>query len=168
MALTTKKQAIHLTKEVLALRELNSRHPYQVKFDKSRWKDLALPIKSLEQLVDEVNEPLVSVKLRNFIALPVIHHMNLEFHNASKETDARVVDVTDEDYVLESFQDDVVKISYKFMICYANKHETEKAIRAEIRNAKPQSDPYRPIKSKVFNPNAPKMIQGQFTIMPGN
>ena len=152
--LTTKKQALHLVKEVLALQKPKGRVPYQVRFDKSSWRDIELPIQSLQTLAEEAGSS--PTKTRTFEALPVLHTLNLIHHGATKDQDTAMIDIADEEYQVESFEDDVLKISYSFMVRYTDKASTDRALKAAAK------------KKSTQNMWAPRIVSGQFTIMPGN
>ena len=163
---TTKLQAVHLHKELMSLRSIKGKVPYQVRIDGDSWRDMDLPADSIDVVAKEAGARFSDI-LR-FETLPMLHAVVLEHHKATKALDPKMFDIADEKYILESFDHDVVKISYEFTVMYAGKDDTERAIKArtklEARAVKQRMD----VSSMLVNNNVPRHVSGKITIMPGN
>ena len=126
-----------LLKELLALAEAKN-VAYQVKFGNYKWEDLELPISSLDKLHKELTTN-VSGKDADDLEwgdLAALHTKILDFHgvysDAKLNKSRGIFDAVDEDYEVESYKDDVLKINYKFTIRYENENKDPRDVKGTI------------------------------------
>jgi CRISPR/Cas system CSM-associated protein Csm4 (group 5 of RAMP superfamily) len=135
------------------------RQSFQVKLG-SKWEDMELGISNLANLAANV----MSAKGPD---LQKIHNIIAQFHGVTKAQDPTLYALENIYYTLESVDDDVLKISYRFRAVFGSLKDREKAEKARIKHAAKEAK----TKSSWPAPNVVKEdreISGLITLMPGN
>lgn len=141
---------------------------YQVKLG-SRWEDMQLNIDSIDAVAKELNTSMAGIlALRQNSNLGRIHQIVLQHHGATKAAIKDMFDVICINYDLQSFEDDVLKFKYSFMLRFGTDKERAKSERLREKHAEKE----RKTKSTWPLPEGvvpqPKIIEGEITLMPGN
>jgi len=132
---------------------------FQVKLG-SRWEDMELGISNLANLV-------ANVMAAKGPDLQKIHNLITKYHGVTKAQDPSLHAIESIFYELESVDDDVLKIAYRFRAVYGSLKDREKAEKARIKHAAKEAK----TKSSWPQPNVvkeDKNISGLITLMPGN
>lgn len=126
-----------LIKELLALNEAKGQ-TYQVKHGNYKWDDVTLDIRDLDTLVKEItmNPSGKEAADHKWKDLGELHAYILEYHGVSDDEainkNRGVFDAIDEDYEVESYKDDVLKIKYRFTIRYTNENKDHRQVEDTI------------------------------------
>ena len=105
------------------LEESGTHHAYQMRIDSERvngrWKDVELKCPSLEELYKDVSHvPHLDPEDRNYQHLHELMDILVDYHVGSHYVEAKQVSIEDQDLDVDSFKDDVLKISYRFTAYY--------------------------------------------------
>jgi hypothetical protein len=131
---------------------------FQVKIDRANWRDVALPGDGLRDIAKEVRG--LPRNAKQIKALWQIRSMVVNHHGAIPGHDG-VFDVIEEDYEIDSLEDDVLKIKHSFTVRFASADDATQPHKV-LRKGRRE-------KAANYNESLePKRISGVITIMPGN
>lgn len=141
-----------------------AKNTFQFRFEPGKWQDVELQASSLNLIAAAVTS---TVGARHpSVAFPELYEMILKNHGATKEQDPRVVAIEAMTFNVKSNEDDVLKVSYSFTVRNGTKDETEIAVKA--RNLYNRRSEAKRREIQLYPEHEPRLVEGAFTVMPGN
>lgn len=131
---------------------------FQVKIDKANWRDVTLSGSTLREIAREVSG--LPRNAKQIKALWQLRTMVVNHHGAVPGRNG-VFDVVEEDYEIDSLEDDVLKIKHSFTVRYASPSDVTQPYKALRKSQREKTTNYDVSLE-------PKRVSGIITIMPSN
>jgi hypothetical protein len=140
------------------------KNTFQFRFATSKWMDIELSNENLDEIVAALNSAIGTRSPS--AAYPELYKMIRENHQATKELDPKLYDISDLAFEVVSNEEDVLKVQYSFTKLFGNKDETEIAVKT--RNLYNRRTEAKRREIVLMEDKEPKAVEGLFIIMPGN